>query len=55
MNSGRKGKVREEYAYLGGAYPLVRQRLSNFTGLLYRQPRQHILEIGIRIMPIHAR
>ena len=33
----------------------MRQQLPDLTGPLCRQPRQHILEIGIRIMPIHAR
>lgn len=35
------------------SYPLVRQQLSNITGPLYRQPRKHILEIAIRVMPVH--
>ncbi len=33
----------------------MRQQLPGFTGPLCRQPHQHIFEIGIRIMPIHAR
>ncbi len=32
----------------------MRQQLLNFTGPLSRQPHQHDLEIGIRIMPVHA-
>ena len=36
------------------SYPLVRQQLSNFNGHLCRQPRKHILEIAIRVMPVHA-
>ena len=33
----------------------MRQQLPDLTGPLCWQPRQHIFEIGIRIMPIHAR
>ena len=33
----------------------MRQQLADLAGLLGRQPRQHIFEIGIRIMPVHAR
>lgn len=32
----------------------MRQQLADFTGPLHRQPCQHVLEIGIRIMPVHA-
>lgn len=33
----------------------MRQQLPNLTRPLRRQPRQRVLEIGIRIMPIHPR
>lgn len=33
----------------------MRQQLPDLTGQLRRQPRQHTFEIGIRIMPLHAR
>ncbi len=33
----------------------MRQQLPDFTGSLRRQPRQHIFEIGIRVMPSHVR
>ena len=33
----------------------MRQQLIDLTRLLRRQPREHILEICIRIMPIDAR
>ncbi len=36
-------------------HPLMRQQLPDLTDPLYRQARQHIFEIGIRIMPIHTR
>lgn len=32
--------------------PRMRQQRSNFTRPLRRQARQHILQIGIRIVPI---
>ncbi|AFG39182.1 Phospholipase D/Transphosphatidylase [Escherichia coli P12b] len=32
--------------------PPMRQQLCNLTSSLRRQPSQHILEIGIRIVPI---
>lgn len=31
----------------------MRQQLADLTRPLRRQPRQHILQIGIRVMPIH--
>lgn len=31
------------------------KQLPYLTGPLRRQPGQHILEVGIRIIPIHAR
>ena len=31
----------------------MRQQLANLTRPLRRQPRQHILQIGIQVMPIH--
>ncbi len=46
------------FVSLGGKLdrnPLMRQQLPDLTCSLRRQPRQHILQIGIRIMPIHAR
>ena len=36
-------------------YPLMRQQFPDLTRSLRRQPCQHIFQIGIRIMPIHAR
>lgn len=33
----------------------MRQQLRNLTGPLRRQTRQHIFEIGIRVMPVVAR
>ena len=33
----------------------MRQQLINLTCPMRRQARQHIFEIGIWIMPIHAR
>lgn len=33
----------------------MRQQLLDLTGFLRRQPRQHILEIRIRIMPVQPR
>lgn len=33
----------------------MRKQISDLTGPLRGQPRQHIFEIGIRIMPIHTR
>lgn len=33
----------------------MRQQLCDLTGPLRRQSLQHILEIGMRIMPVHAR
>lgn len=38
-----------------GRHPLMRQQLVNLACSLRRQPRQHILEISIRIMPVDAR
>lgn len=31
----------------------MRQQLANITRPLRRQPRQHILQIGVQVMPIH--
>lgn len=47
--------VSERALHLAGGYPVVRQQLDQSAGLLRRQSCEHILEIGIRIMPIHAR
>jgi MFS family permease len=47
--------VSERALHLAGGYPVVRQQLGQSAGLLRRQSCEHILEIGIRIMPIHAR
>ena len=33
----------------------MRQQLLDLAGFLRRQPHQHILEIRLRIMPVHAR
>lgn len=33
----------------------MRKQLLDLTGLLRRQPRQHILEISIRVMPVETR
>jgi hypothetical protein len=35
--------------------PLMRQQLADLTRPLCRQPREHIFEIGIRIMPVETR
>jgi hypothetical protein len=39
----------------GETLPPVRQQLLNLIRPLRRQPRQHIFEVGIRIMTIQPR
>lgn len=33
----------------------MRQQFLHATGLVRGQAREHVLEIGIRVMPVHAR
>ena len=33
----------------------MRQELVDAAGLVHGQPREHILEIGVRVVPVHAR
>ena len=45
---------RTRLAWLNGR-PLMRQQLRNLTRPLRRQASQNVLQISIRIMPVHAR
>ncbi len=44
----------EQHLPSSGKHPLMRQQLLDLAGSLRRKPLQHILEIGIGIMPIDA-
>ncbi|ERV81448.1 hypothetical protein Q058_00520 [Pseudomonas aeruginosa BL04] len=46
--------VSERASHLAGGYPVVRQQLGQGAGLLRRQAREHVLQVGVRIVPVQA-
>ena len=46
--------VSERASHLAGGHPVVRQQLGQGAGLLRRQAREHVLQVGVRIMPVQA-
>lgn len=46
--------VSERASHLAGGHPVVRQQLGQSGGLLRRQAREHVLQVGVRIMPVQA-
>lgn len=46
--------VSERASHLAGGHPVVRQQLGQGAGLLRRQAREHVLQVGVRIVPVQA-
>lgn len=50
----RSPLVSERASHLAGGHPVVRQQLGQGAGLLRRQAREHVLQVGVRIVPVQA-
>ncbi len=46
--------VSERASHLAGGYPVMRQQLGQGAGLLRRQAHEHVLQVGVRIVPVQA-
>lgn len=46
--------VSERASHLAGGYPVMRQQLDQGAGLLRRQAHEHVLQVGVRIVPVQA-
>ena len=55
MDNGKRPAASEHTLQRSGRHPRMRQRSVDLADPLRRQPRHHIIEISIRIMPIDAR